>query len=83
MAGDAALGREYCERIGPMVWSAAEREGFVTDVQAMRRLDEAHPRPARGAAPACSGGLRDVEFAVQLLQPCTAAATRRCGAPRR
>jgi [glutamine synthetase] adenylyltransferase / [glutamine synthetase]-adenylyl-L-tyrosine phosphorylase len=70
VAGDLALGREYVERIAPMVWTAAEREGFVTDVQAMRRRVVEH-LPAQQAARQLklgSGGLRDVEFAVQLLQ---------------
>ncbi|HEY0773976.1 MAG TPA: bifunctional glutamine-synthetase adenylyltransferase/deadenyltransferase, partial [Nocardioidaceae bacterium] len=70
VAGDALLGREYVERIAPMVWSAAEREGFVTDVQAMRRRVVEHI-PAHHAERQIklgSGGLRDVEFAVQLLQ---------------
>lgn len=70
VAGDAALGREYLERIAPMVWSAVEREGFVTDVQAMRRRVVEHI-PAHHAERQIklgAGGLRDVEFAVQLLQ---------------
>ena len=70
VAGDPQLGREYIERIAPMVWSAAEREGFVTDVQAMRRRVVEHI-PAHHAERQIklgSGGLRDVEFAVQLLQ---------------
>ncbi|MFZ5849521.1 MAG: bifunctional [glutamine synthetase] adenylyltransferase/[glutamine synthetase]-adenylyl-L-tyrosine phosphorylase [Actinomycetota bacterium] len=70
VAGDLALGREYHERITPMVWTAAEREGFVTDVQAMRRRVVEHI-PAHHAERQIklgSGGLRDVEFAVQLLQ---------------
>jgi [glutamine synthetase] adenylyltransferase / [glutamine synthetase]-adenylyl-L-tyrosine phosphorylase len=70
VAGDRDLGREYLERIAPMVWSAAEREGFVTDVQAMRRRVVEHI-PAHHAERQLKlgpGGLRDVEFAVQLLQ---------------
>ena len=47
------------------------RENFVDDVQAMRRRVEQHI-PARRGRPRSSssapGGLRDVEFAVQLLQ---------------
>ncbi|HSJ22143.1 MAG TPA: bifunctional [glutamine synthetase] adenylyltransferase/[glutamine synthetase]-adenylyl-L-tyrosine phosphorylase, partial [Nocardioidaceae bacterium] len=70
VAGDKSLGREYLERIAPMVWSASEREGFVTDVQAMRRRVVEHI-PAHHAERQLKlgpGGLRDVEFAVQLLQ---------------
>jgi glutamate-ammonia-ligase adenylyltransferase len=53
-----------------MVWSAAEREGFVTDVQAMRRrvLEHIPAAHAERQIKLGSGGLRDVEFAVQLLQ---------------
>lgn len=70
VAGDSLLGREYVERIAPMVWSAVEREGFVTDVQTMRRrvLEHIPARHAERQLKLGSGGLRDVEFAVQLLQ---------------
>ena len=70
VAGDSQLGREYVERIAPMVWSAVEREGFVTDVQTMRRrvLEHIPARHAERQLKLGSGGLRDVEFAVQLLQ---------------
>ncbi len=70
VAGDLELGREYVEMIAPMVWSAAEREGFVADVQAMRRrvIDHIPAQEAKRQLKLGSGGLRDVEFAVQLLQ---------------
>jgi glutamate-ammonia-ligase adenylyltransferase len=70
VAGDVELGRAYCDTIAPMVWSAAEREGFVTDVQAMRRrvLEHIPAHQAERQLKLGSGGLRDVEFAVQLLQ---------------
>lgn len=70
VAGDLEIGRAYVEMVSPMVWSAAERDGFVEDVQAMRRRVVAHI-PAKEADRQLklgSGGLRDVEFAVQLLQ---------------
>jgi glutamate-ammonia-ligase adenylyltransferase len=70
VAGDLALGEEYRNRIAPLVWSASQREGFVADVQAMRRRVVAHI-PAGEADRQIKlgpGGLRDVEFAVQLLQ---------------
>jgi glutamate-ammonia-ligase adenylyltransferase len=70
VAGDRALGRQYVDTIGPMVWHAAERDGFVEDVQAMRRRVVEHI-PAHEADRQLklgSGGLRDVEFAVQLMQ---------------
>ena len=70
VAGDLALGREYLERIAPFVWRAADRDGFVEDVQAMRRrvLDHIPAHQAERQLKLGSGGLRDVEFAVQLLQ---------------
>jgi glutamate-ammonia-ligase adenylyltransferase len=70
VAGDAELGRAYMEVIEPMVWSAAERAGFVADVQAMRRrvVDHIPAHEAERQIKLGSGGLRDVEFAVQLLQ---------------
>jgi glutamate-ammonia-ligase adenylyltransferase len=70
VAGDLALGIEYAEVIGPMVWSAADRDGFVEEVQSMRRrvLDHIPADSAERQLKLGSGGLRDVEFAVQLLQ---------------
>jgi glutamate-ammonia-ligase adenylyltransferase len=70
VAGDAALGRAYVEMIEPMVWSAAERDGFVADVQAMRRrvIDHLPAHEVDRQLKLGPGGLRDVEFAVQLLQ---------------
>ena len=70
VAGDAGLGREYTDVIAPMVWQAARRENFVQDVQAMRRRVLA-TLPAAEAGRQLKlgpGGLRDIEFAVQLLQ---------------
>src|SRR5687768_10212923 len=53
-----------------MVWQAGSRPGFVTDVQAMRRrVEQAIPaRHVDRQLKLGPGGLRDVEFAVQLLQ---------------
>ena len=70
VAGDLTLGREFVEMTRPLVWSAAERDGFVEDTQAMRRrvVDHIPAREAERQLKLGSGGLRDVEFAVQLLQ---------------
>ncbi|MGW4490088.1 bifunctional [glutamine synthetase] adenylyltransferase/[glutamine synthetase]-adenylyl-L-tyrosine phosphorylase [Amycolatopsis sp. NPDC004368] len=70
VAGDAALGRDYAEMVAPMVWAAADRENFVTEVQQMRRRVEDHvsAEHAERELKLGRGGLRDVEFAVQLLQ---------------
>jgi [glutamine synthetase] adenylyltransferase / [glutamine synthetase]-adenylyl-L-tyrosine phosphorylase len=70
VAGDLALGQAYVDAVRPMVWQAGGRDHFVEDVQAMRRRVEA-TLPAGEADRELKlgpGGLRDVEFAVQLLQ---------------
>lgn len=69
-AGDPELGKRYLEALMPMVWTACERENFVTEVQAMRRrVVELVPADRRERELKLgAGGLRDVEFAVQLLQ---------------
>ena len=70
VAGDLALGAEFCAMVEPLVWSAASRPGFVGDIRAMRRRVEnslSH-READRNIKLGPGGLRDVEFAVQLLQ---------------
>jgi [glutamine synthetase] adenylyltransferase / [glutamine synthetase]-adenylyl-L-tyrosine phosphorylase len=68
--GDAELGERYLSALMPMVWVACEREDFVADVQAMRRrVEQLVPSDVRARELKLgSGGLRDVEFAVQLLQ---------------
>ncbi|WP_374010321.1 bifunctional [glutamine synthetase] adenylyltransferase/[glutamine synthetase]-adenylyl-L-tyrosine phosphorylase [Leifsonia sp. LS-T14] len=70
LAGDPGLGQRYVEALAPKVWSSASRENFVESVQRMRvRVtdnipdDEVHYQVKLGP-----GGLRDVEFTVQLLQ---------------
>lgn len=70
VAGDREVGRRYTDAMGPMVWSAVERENFVEDSQAMRRRVEQHVPPAEAdrQLKLGVGGLRDVEFTVQLLQ---------------
>ena len=70
VAGDREVGGAYEAAISPMVWEAVGRENFVEDSQAMRRRVEAHvPRAdADRQLKLASGGLRDVEFTVQLLQ---------------
>ncbi|QKW19343.1 bifunctional [glutamine synthetase] adenylyltransferase/[glutamine synthetase]-adenylyl-L-tyrosine phosphorylase [Kitasatospora sp. NA04385] len=70
IAGDAELGRAYAEAIAPLVWQAAARENFVTDVQQMRRrvVDAIPAGEVDRQLKLGPGGLRDVEFAVQLLQ---------------
>ncbi len=70
LAGDLELGRQYVEAVSPKVWSSASRENFVDSVQRMRErvtdnipADELDVQLKLGP-----GGLRDVEFTIQLLQ---------------
>lgn len=69
-AGDRDLGAAYADAVAPFVWSAADSDDFVGDVQRMRQRVEEHI-PAKEADRQLKlgrGGLRDVEFSVQLLQ---------------
>lgn len=70
MAGDLDVAQGFVEIVQPHVWQAAEREHFLAETQAMRQrvisllpADQASREIKLGA-----GGLRDVEFSVQLLQ---------------
>jgi glutamate-ammonia-ligase adenylyltransferase len=70
MAGDAELGERYCAAVAPFVWESSARENFVESVQRMRERvtdnipdDELDHQLKLGP-----GGLRDIEFTVQLLQ---------------
>ncbi|MFE7059442.1 bifunctional [glutamine synthetase] adenylyltransferase/[glutamine synthetase]-adenylyl-L-tyrosine phosphorylase [Streptomyces californicus] len=70
VAGDPELGAEYVDAVSPLVWQAADRENFVPDVQKMRRrvVDNIPADRIDRELKLGPGGLRDVEFAVQLLQ---------------
>ena len=70
VAGDAEVGQAYLEAMNPFVWQAASRENFVDEVQAMRRRVEQHVPKAEAdrQIKLGPGGLRDIEFSVQLLQ---------------
>ncbi|HEY1668948.1 MAG TPA: bifunctional [glutamine synthetase] adenylyltransferase/[glutamine synthetase]-adenylyl-L-tyrosine phosphorylase, partial [Trebonia sp.] len=69
-AGDLALGKRYVAALTPLVWQASRRDNFVEDVQAMRRrVIDTLPKSLAGRELKLGpGGLRDIEFAVQLLQ---------------
>jgi len=70
IAGDAELGRRYEAAVAPLVWGSAAREHFVDSVQAMRRRVTEHIPSAQvdSQLKLGPGGLRDIEFTVQLLQ---------------
>lgn len=69
-AGDRALGADLVERLQPLVWASAGREDFVEQTRAMReRVTEHIPRDELDVQLKLGpGGLRDIEFTVQLLQ---------------
>jgi len=70
VAGDAQLGQAYLDALWPKVWASAGRENFVDSVQRMRERVTANIPDADVAyqLKLGPGGLRDVEFTVQLLQ---------------
>ncbi|WP_041684707.1 bifunctional [glutamine synthetase] adenylyltransferase/[glutamine synthetase]-adenylyl-L-tyrosine phosphorylase [Renibacterium salmoninarum] len=70
IAGNLALGEQYTSALAPMIWNSSERDGFVESVQAMRRRVSANiPAEEQNRQLKLGpGGLRDVEFTVQLLQ---------------
>lgn len=70
VAGDRELGIQFEELTRPFVWSASTREGFVDDTRAMRRrvIDLIPAHEVDRNIKLGPGGLRDVEFTVQLLQ---------------
>ena len=69
-AGSAHLGQEYARAIEPFVWESAARDSFVESVQAMRArvTDNIPAAQLERQIKLGPGGLRDVEFTVQLLQ---------------
>ncbi|WP_347042436.1 bifunctional [glutamine synthetase] adenylyltransferase/[glutamine synthetase]-adenylyl-L-tyrosine phosphorylase [Brachybacterium nesterenkovii] len=69
-AGDRDLGEAFVEMVAPHVWQAAARDGFVEDSRAMRRrvIDHIPRGEVERNLKLGPGGLRDVEFTVQMLQ---------------
>ncbi|WP_460795577.1 bifunctional [glutamine synthetase] adenylyltransferase/[glutamine synthetase]-adenylyl-L-tyrosine phosphorylase [Microbacterium sp. GXF0217] len=70
LAGDPELGDAYIQAVQPKIWSSAARENFVDSVQRMRERVTEHIDPADAPfqIKLGEGGLRDIEFTVQLLQ---------------
>jgi len=70
IAGDPVLAAEYIAAVQPKVWTSAARENFVDSVQRMRERVTEHI-PASDVPYQLKlgpGGIRDIEFTVQLLQ---------------
>jgi len=70
LAGNTQLGEAYVAALNPMVWTSAKRENFVESVQKMRQrvLEHIPAGEVDRQIKLGPGGLRDVEFTVQLLQ---------------
>lgn len=70
VAGDFDLGQAYMSMTRPFVWTASKRDNFVYDCQQMRkRVEDLIPNPLKDREIKLGrGGLRDVEFTVQMLQ---------------
>jgi len=70
LAGDRELGDRYVHAVAPKVWSSASRANFVESVQRMRErvTDNIPPDEVAVQLKLGPGGLRDIEFTVQLLQ---------------
>lgn len=70
IAGDSELGQRYVSSLAPMVWASASRENFVESAQKMRERVMAHipSNEVDLQIKLGPGGLRDIEFTVQLLQ---------------
>ena len=70
IAGDLDLGQRYVAALAPKVWASASRDSFVESAQKMReRVTEFIPSNEVDLQIKLGpGGLRDIEFTVQLLQ---------------
>lgn len=70
IAGDPELGEAYLRALEPLIWASSAREGFVDSVQRMRErvTENIKPELRDRQIKLGPGGLRDIEFTVQLLQ---------------
>lgn len=70
LAGDNDLGDAYVAALNPKVWQSSKRENFVENAQKMRQrvLDFIPANEVDREIKLGPGGLRDIEFTVQLLQ---------------
>ena len=70
IAGDVELGQRFVDAVAPLVWNAGDRDDFVVGVQRMRKrvIDHIPRDEVDRELKLGPGGLRDVEFPVQLLQ---------------
>lgn len=70
MAGHRELTEGFCRIVEAPVWQAGGRDGFMSEARAMRRrvVELIPAKDAETEIKLGAGGLRDIEFSVQLLQ---------------
>ena len=70
IAGDMNLGQQYVNQLSSKVWASAARDGFVESAQKMRErvTENIAASEVDSQIKLGPGGLRDIEFTVQLLQ---------------
>jgi glutamate-ammonia-ligase adenylyltransferase len=71
VAGDRAVGLEFCSAIQDLIYEDADREALAADIRAMRRRMEEEVGKESGTHYNIKqgvGGLVDIEFLVQYLQ---------------
>jgi glutamate-ammonia-ligase adenylyltransferase len=69
-AGNAEVGQKYIAVIKPMIWSYPERSRIVESTRHLRKrvLNQLSKEESQQDIKLGRGGLRDVEFTVQLMQ---------------
>ena len=70
IAGDAQTGKQYEQTIGVLAWDSLDSSRVVEEVRGMRKrvLDNLPKEQHTTNLKLGNGGLRDIEFTVQLLQ---------------
>jgi [glutamine synthetase] adenylyltransferase / [glutamine synthetase]-adenylyl-L-tyrosine phosphorylase len=71
VAGDLALGQQLLDRAEPFVWPERLDKDVVAEIREMKSRIEAKPEVVRHGERQVKlgpGGIRDIEFTVQLLQ---------------
>ncbi|MPZ87673.1 MAG: bifunctional [glutamine synthetase] adenylyltransferase/[glutamine synthetase]-adenylyl-L-tyrosine phosphorylase [Nitriliruptorales bacterium] len=71
IAGDRGLGEAFRELVEPFVWPDRREPSTIEDIQRLKGVVEGSPKVRKAGereVKLAPGGLRDIEFAVQLLQ---------------
>lgn len=71
IAGDRRLGEAFGAMVEPFVWPDRRESSTIGEIQRLKGVVEASPRVRKAGdreVKLAPGGLRDIEFAVQLLQ---------------